>query len=1123
MKMVHVTANLVSLSVPPHNIPIQHNRKRLLQIFFCASLVLFMSAVTKNMDSDSTLNSTFPCGKCSLPVTDDHQGLQCDTCNIWFHAPCQRVGNMQYDYLSSSNCSWHCTKCDSMNYSLGSASDINSFASVNSFNVLHTPDKGFQPASSSTPAKSRSSKTASPRSPPMKVVHINFQSLREKKSQFFSFVELNKPDIIVGTETWLTKDMFDSEYFPPELGFTVYRRDRIGQKGGGVIILVKSHLSSEERSEYNSDCENLWVQLNLVGSKSVLIGAYYKPHEYDQHSLDELSKSLDMVKLTSSNVWLTGDFNLPKVDWQSLTPTPDCRFPTFYRECLEVFNDCLLEQTVTSPTRGKHILDLFFTSNPTLVDSVSIIPGLSDHDIVQVLINVTPSQTKQVPRDVPLYKKADWDQLKQSMREFQSELLTDLATTDVQEMWDKFASRLEQGIEKFIPTRKAGSRDGFPWITQEIRRLMRKRDKLYRRMKRSGRPNDTKKFQDYKHLVRRVTDRAYERYLGDILGTNTTDQEVNDPPKVNTKKLYSLLKHSKQDSSGVAPLKSDGKTLSDDCEKSNALNRQFQSVFSPKSPERLSSLAQRKLQELNDDGHSLPFKPSPFGQMPKIQISATGIDKLLKSLNPHKAAGPDQFKPIVLQTLHEELSPILQVIFQKSLDSGKLPHIWKDANVSPIFKKGDKSDPANYRPISLTCVLCKVLEHIVASNLTKHLTNSGILFELQHGFREKRSCETQLIMLVDEISKNMQMGMQTDLILLDFSKAFDKVAHEKLLSKLHYYGIRGETLNWVKDFLDSRSQAVVLNGVKSDKIAVSSGVPQGSVLGPILFLTYINDLPDKVKSRVRLFADDTAIYLAISSEGESITLQNDLHNLEVWEKEWDMSFNPSKCQVLHITRAKCPIQTKYILHGSALEAVSSAKYLGVMISDDLSWGPHIDSTSKKANQTLGFLKRNIKVHNRDLKSTAYTTLVRPQLEYASTVWSPHTAADITKLESVQRRAARWTTRDYQRTSSVTQMLKDLNWRTLEQRRIDSRLILMYKITYDLVAIPVADYLTPNTRQSRHNHQMAYMQIPTLKDYYKFTFFPRTIVHWNALPSYIPVLPTLAKFSHAVCQVVHTSP
>ena len=184
-----------------------------------------------------------------------------------------------------------------------------------------------------------------------------------------------------------------------------------------------------------------------------------------------------------------------------------------------------------------------------------------------------------------------------------------------------------------------------------------------------------------------------------------------------------------------------------------------------------------------------------------------------------------------------------------------------------------------------------------------------------------------------------------------------------------------------------------------------------------IFFFCLNDLPDQVKSRGRLFADDTAIYmyLAISSEGESVTLQNDLHILEIWEKQWDMSFNPSKCQILHITRAKCPIQTRYILHGTVLDSVPSAKYLGVTISNNLSWTPHIDSVSRKANQTLGFLKRNIKVHNKDLKSTAYTTLVRPQLEYASTVWSPHTATDITKLEAVQRRSAHWATHDYHRT------------------------------------------------------------------------------------------------------------
>ena len=195
--------------------------------------------------------------------------------------------------------------------------------------------------------------------------------------------------------------------------------------------------------------------------------------------------------------------------------------------------------------------------------------------------------------------------------------------------------------------------------------------------------------------------------------------------------------------------------------------------------------------------------------------------------------------------------------------------------------------------------------------------------------------------------------------------------------------------------------------MNSNCIPVSSGVPQGSVFGPILFLVYINDLPEQVKSKVRLFAEDTAMYLALSSHIEGQVLQNDLLSLEKWEKMWDMNFNPSKCQVLHVTRLKTPIETKYFLHDTMLDSLSSGKYLGVTISDYLSWSTHIDNITKSANQTLGFLKRNIRVHIKDLKSVAYKTLVRQQLEYASTVWSPHTATDIQKVEAFLRRAARW--------------------------------------------------------------------------------------------------------------------
>ena len=191
------------------------------------------------------------------------------------------------------------------------------------------------------------------------------------------------------------------------------------------------------------------------------------------------------------------------------------------------------------------------------------------------------------------------------------------------------------------------------------------------------------------------------------------------------------------------------------------------------------------------------------------------------------------------------------------------------------------------RPISLTCILCKVLEHILASNIVKHLDGQGLMYDLQHGFREKRSCETQLIMLIEDLARNASVGKQTNIILLHFSKAFDKVNHSKLLWKLHQYGIRGRELAWIRAFLGSRSQQVVIDGEESESIPVTSGVPQGSVLGPILFLVYINDLPDEVRSWVRLFADGTALYLTMESKDDSSALQTDLDILSAWETRWD--------------------------------------------------------------------------------------------------------------------------------------------------------------------------------------------------------------------------------------------
>ena len=230
-----------------------------------------------------------------------------------------------------------------------------------------------------------------------------------------------------------------------------------------------------------------------------------------------------------------------------------------------------------------------------------------------------------------------------------------------------------------------------------------------------------------------------------------------------------------------------------------------------------------RVQDLNHEGGLPPdsdittdSQQDSTVTMPEINISQNGLLKLLKNLKHGKAAGPDRLKPPLLRELREEIAPIIKISFDRSLQTGKLPADWMTANVMPVFKKGDKSLAENCRPISLTCILCKVLEHILASNIIRHLDGQGILYDLQHGFREKRSCETQLIMLIEDLARSASLGEKTDNILVDFSKAFDKVNHSKLLWKLHQYGIRGQVLNWVRAFLGSRSQRVVIDGEESE-------------------------------------------------------------------------------------------------------------------------------------------------------------------------------------------------------------------------------------------------------------------------------------------------------------------
>ena len=678
----------------------------------------------------------------------------------------------------------------------------------------------------------------------------------------------------------------------------------------------------------------------------------------------------------------------------------------------------------------------------------------------------------------------------------------------IDDLWAILQNDLESGIKAYIPHKATKRKDRLPWLNRNIIRLMRKRDKAYIKLKQNQHPDQVKKYRDLKHLIQKESRQAHWQYLDGLF----TSVEENGTFKF--KRLWSYIKHAKKDSTGTTQLKEGSNVHSDSKDKANILNGQFQSVFSKRKPLTLHQTTQRVLTQHNITG---PNTTPSFPPMEEITVNKEGVRKLFVKLDPYKAAGPDRIQSRVLKELADTMSKSLTIIYNKSLASGSLPLIWKHAEVAPIYKKGDRTTASNYRPISLTCIACKTLEHIIVSNIMRHADHHNILYPLQHGFRSKRSCTAQFIAFID-LSRQMESGVQSDVIVMDFSKAFDKVSHNKLCHKLHHYGIGGTTNRWIQNFLEGRTQCVVLEGASSNKVPVLSGVPQGSVLGPSLFLFYINDLPEGLTSTVRLFADDTILYLGMRGRRGSKALQSDLDKLAAWELRWDMQFHPGKCQVISVTRSHKPTIHTYTLNGKPLDHVDSAKYLGVMVTSNLNWNQHVSTITAKTNKTLGFVRRNLRVSSKNVKETAYQTLVRPIVKYASPVWDPHQAYLIHKLEMVQRTAARYVSSRWHNTSSVSDMLTTLGWRSLQARRMDAKMNMFYKMRHNLAIIPTVFNITPATRSLRHSNTQSYI-IPSARcDYYHHSFFPSSIRNWNLLPQIVVDSPCLETFKQRVQSV-----
>ena len=497
--------------------------------------------------------------------------------------------------------------------------------------------------------------------------------------------------------------------------------------------------------------------------------------------------------------------------------------------------------------------------------------------------------------------------------------------------------------------------------------------------------------------------------------------------------------------------------------------------------------------------------------MESTDISEEDVLKCLNKLKPSKSPGPDGLHPRVLKEAAEIIAKPLSIIFNKSIEQGTVPDDWKLAHVTALFKKGKATSPGNYRPVSLTSVVCKIMESILRDQIMQFLDDNTLLSEHQHGFRSGRSCVTQLIEVLDTWTSMIDEEGGVDVAYLDFSKAFDSVPHQRLLKKLKAHGINGNMLKWIESFLSNRKQCVVVNGTKSSWTKVLSGIPQGSVLGPILFVVYINDLPDDLKGHVKMFADDTKVYSHIRNNDDCELLQNDLDSLSNWSEKWQLKFNVGKCGIMHYghQREEFTYSMREGQDRANLNVRKEEKDLGVVFDPTLKFSNHVGKVANKANSILGLIKRTFTYMDVDMFIPLYKTLVRPHLEYANCVWSPFLRKDITRLEKVQRRA----TKIIPALADLPyiERQKELNLPALAYRRLRGDMIQVFKIMNGLNDMNNVIFEMKDANLDLRGHKQRIQKPRARLDIRKGSFTHRVVDNWNLLPIAAVEAPTVNCF------------
>ena len=517
-----------------------------------------------------------------------------------------------------------------------------------------------------------------------------------------------------------------------------------------------------------------------------------------------------------------------------------------------------------------------------------------------------------------------------------------------------------------------------------------------------------------------------------------------------------------------------------------------------------------------EDISSLPVADAKFQgaksyYLGPLVVTPELVAKKIKAMKDYKSPGVDGIPPKLLMETVEQISIPLARVFNLSLKEGVVPFEWKEANIIPLFKKGSRNKSENYRPVSLTSVICELLERLIKDHMVDFLVKHKLLNSSQHGFLKARSCLTNMLCFLEEITKWIDVGSPVDIIYLDFQKAFDKVPHQRLLLKLKAHGIGDSITDWIEQWLTDRRQRVVVGEEVSNWKSVLSGVPQGSVLGPILFLIYINDLDDSITSNVLKFADDTKLFRKVNTDGDKQHLQNDLERLVKWSEKWQMLFNFGKCKCLHTGHGN--LNVNYKMGDTVLGTTVKEKDLGVTISTDMKISEQCGIAASKGNQILGLIRKNITYKGKKLIIPLYKAIVRPHLEYCIQAWMPYRKKDVDTLERIQRRATKMIPE--LRDLSYEERLKECGLTTLETRRLRGDQIEVFKIFNGYENIDRNMFFSLKKDSRTRGHEVKLVKDQCRLDIMKHSFSQRTINEWNKLSTDCVTVSSVNMFKNKV--------